>query len=53
MGAGVLAQCGGFFVHVAIGCEGRRSIGTRLTMAGAILLAAAVFFLVYALVAKW
>ena len=53
MGAGVLAQCGGFFVHVAIGQEGQRSIGTRITMAGAVLLAAAVFFLVYALIAKW
>lgn len=39
--AGVLAQSGGFFLHLGIGQQGRPSPGTRLTRAGAILIAAA------------
>ncbi len=53
MGIGVLAQSGGFFLHVAIGKEGERSAGTYLTTVGALLLAGSVFFLVYALIEKW
>jgi hypothetical protein len=33
--AGVLAQSGGFFVHVGLGQQGRSSPGTVLTRAGA------------------
>ena len=39
--AGVLAQSGGFFLHLGIGRPGRPSPGTRLTRAGAMLIAAA------------
>ncbi|MET8546142.1 hypothetical protein ABZW03_36755 [Kitasatospora sp. NPDC004799] len=39
--AGVLAQSGGFFLHLALGTEGRSSPGTHLTRGGALLLAAA------------
>ncbi|BCJ33542.1 hypothetical protein Athai_10450 [Actinocatenispora thailandica] len=38
---GVLAQSGGFFVHLAIGKRGSWSAGNTLTVAGAVLLAAA------------
>ncbi|MGW1280014.1 hypothetical protein ACWD4V_24095 [Streptomyces tsukubensis] len=38
---GILAQSGGFFVHLAVGTEGRSSPGTHLTRAGALLVAAA------------
>lgn len=53
LGVGVAAQSGGFFVHMAVGKPGQRSIGTTITTAGAILLAGACLFLVYALIAKW
>ncbi len=53
LGAGVLAQSGGFFIHMAIGKPGQRSIGTTITTTGAVLLAGAIFFLVYALIARW
>ncbi|MGV9381511.1 hypothetical protein ACWDRB_37245 [Nonomuraea sp. NPDC003707] len=44
--AGVLAQSGGFFLHLAIGAPGaRRSPGTMLTRGGALLLAAALIAL--------
>lgn len=39
--AGVLAQSGGMFVHMAIGEPGRWSPGNTLTTGGALLLAAA------------
>ena len=39
--AGVLAQSGGFFLHLAVGESGRGSVGTRLTRSGALLIAAA------------
>ena len=39
--AGVLAQAGGFFVHLGVGEEGKPSAGTKLTRAGAALIAAA------------
>ncbi|MGP4112676.1 hypothetical protein ACTWP5_17415 [Streptomyces sp. 4N509B] len=39
--AGVLAQSGGFFLHLALGAEGRTSPGTHVTRAGAVLIAVA------------
>lgn len=36
---GVLAQSGGFFLHLLVGEEGTSSLGTWLTTAGALLLA--------------
>lgn len=44
--AGVLAQSGGFFTHLAAGGPGRTSIGTRLTRSGALLIATALVILV-------
>lgn len=43
--AGVLAQSGGFFLHLAVGEPGTGSIGTRLTRTGALLIAAALVIL--------
>lgn len=48
--AGVLAQSGGFFLHLAIGQEGRRSAGTLLTRVGAVLVAAALITLAVGLI---
>ena len=45
---GILAQSGGFFLHLALGAPGRPSAGTALTTAGAVLLAGAVLWLAYA-----
>jgi hypothetical protein len=42
---GVLAQSGGFFLHLAVGEVGRGSLGTRLTRSGAFLIAAALVLL--------
>ncbi|GAA4094619.1 hypothetical protein [Actinomadura miaoliensis] len=39
--AGVLAQSGGFFVHLGVGQAGARSFGTTLTRVGALLIAVA------------
>ena len=39
--AGVLAQSGGFFLHMGTGREGAPSAGTKLTRVGAALIAAA------------
>jgi hypothetical protein len=50
---GVLAQSGGFFVHMARGAPGQRSIGTTITTTGAVLLAGASLFLAWALIARW
>jgi hypothetical protein len=44
--AGILAQSGGFFAHLAAGEPRRTSIGTRLTRSGALLIATAVVILV-------
>ncbi|MEU7834230.1 hypothetical protein [Nonomuraea sp. NPDC049129] len=43
--AGVLAQSGGFFLHLAVGEQSARSSGTMLTRAGGLLLAAALIIL--------
>ncbi len=50
LGVGILAQSGGFFLHMAIGEPGRASAGTWITAAGAVFLAVAVLFLAYALI---
>lgn len=48
--AGILAQSGGFFVHMARGQPDHPSIGTTITSVGALLLAVAVGILVYGIV---
>lgn len=45
---GVLAQSGGFFLHLAVGKPGQRSAGTTVTTAGALALAASSLFAAYA-----
>jgi hypothetical protein len=47
---GILAQSGGFFLHMMVGQPNRGSIGTSVTMAGAVLLACAVIVLIYGLI---
>jgi hypothetical protein len=47
---GVLAQSGGFFVHLGVGREGRSSAGTVLTRSGALLIAAALVILAIGLI---
>ena len=47
---GILAQSGGFFVHMLVGRPGAPSLGTIITSVGAVLLAAAVLVLVYGLI---
>jgi hypothetical protein len=42
---GVLAQSGGFFLHIGVGEAARASIGTRLTRSGALLIATALVIL--------
>jgi hypothetical protein len=48
--AGVLAQSGGFFLHLGVGQPGTPSAGTRLTRAGALLIAAALMTLAVGLI---
>src|SRR6516162_4812827 len=48
--AGVLAQSGGFFVHLGLRQQGRSSPGTVLTRAGALLIAAALIILAIGLI---
>jgi hypothetical protein len=50
--AGILAQSDGFFVNLAVGRPDAPSIGTRLSTVGAVLLAATLLFLAYALIAE-
>src|SRR5574341_594665 len=47
---GILAQSGGFFLHMLIGRPGEPSLGTTVTGLGAGLLAVAVLVLVYGLI---
>lgn len=42
---GILAQSGGFFVHMAVGQEGRSSAGTIVTRTGGVAIAAALIWL--------
>ena len=48
---GVLAQSGGFFVHLGVGEPGRWSPGNTLTTSGAVLLATAMVLLAVAVIA--
>jgi hypothetical protein len=48
--AGVLAQSGGFFLHMGLGQQGRSSPGTVLTRIGALLIAAALIILAIGLI---
>jgi len=47
---GVLAQSGGFFVHMLVGQANQASIGNTVTVAGAIILVCAIAVLVYGLI---
>jgi hypothetical protein len=47
---GILAQSGGFFVHLGIGQQGRSSTGTVMTRTGAVLIAAALVILAVGLI---
>jgi hypothetical protein len=47
---GVLAQSGGFFLHMGIGQPGRGSLGTTITSVGALTLVAAIGLLAYGLI---
>jgi len=47
---GVLAQSGGFFLHMALGEERQASAGTALTIGGGVLIAIALATLAYGLV---
>jgi hypothetical protein len=42
---GILAQSGGFFLHLAVGHEGQRSPGTVMIRTGALLIAVALLIL--------
>ena len=46
---GVLAQSGGFFLHMGVGQEGRWSAGTTVTMIGAATMALLLLLLAYGL----
>jgi hypothetical protein len=48
--AGILAQSGGFFIHMLVGNPGKTSIGNTVTAVGAVLLTLAIAFLVYGLI---
>lgn len=47
---GLLAQSGGFFLHMLVGKPGRFSAGNMVTILGALLLAFAVLLLAYGLI---
>jgi hypothetical protein len=47
---GILAQTGGFFIHMLVGQPNQASIGTTVTVTGAVLLVCAIAVLVYGLV---
>jgi hypothetical protein len=47
---GILAQSGGFFVHMAVGRPGHASIGSRVTALGGLLLTLSVAALVWGLI---
>lgn len=49
--AGILAQSGGFFIHVIVGQPNRASVGTTVTTVGAGLLTCAIAALVYGMLA--
>ncbi len=45
LGVGVLAQSGGFFLHLGVGKPNETSIGTKITRTGAVLIAIALIAL--------
>jgi hypothetical protein len=47
---GILAQSGGFFLHMLIGRPGESSAGTAVTILGAVFLVVAILVLVYGLI---
>jgi len=47
---GILAQSGGFFLHMLVGKQGRLSVGNMVTILGAVLLAFAALLLAYGLI---
>jgi hypothetical protein len=47
---GILAQSGGFFLHMAIGQPAAPSLGTTITSLGAGLLVVSILILVYGLI---
>jgi hypothetical protein len=47
---GILAQSGGFFLHMLAGKPGKVSAGTTVTILGAVLLAFAALLLAYGLI---
>ena len=47
---GLLAQSGGFFLHMLIGAPGRFSVGNMVTILGTLLLAFAALLLAYGLI---
>ena len=49
---GILAQSSGFFIHMIRGQPNQPSVGTTVTVTGAILLACAVLVLVYGLISQ-
>jgi hypothetical protein len=48
--AGVVAQSGGFFLHMGVGEAGEPSVGTKLTRTGAVLIGAALVALAVGLI---
>jgi hypothetical protein len=50
---GILAQSGGFFLHMVSGKPDQGSVGTLVTSVGASLLAVALLVLAYALIAEY
>jgi hypothetical protein len=47
---GILAQSGGFFIHMIVGQPNQASVGTTVTVTGAVLLVCAIVVLVYGLI---
>ena len=47
---GIIAQSGGFFIHLGLGQPGRSSLGTVVTRTGALMLAAALVILAIRLI---
>jgi hypothetical protein len=47
---GILAQSGGFFIHMIVGQPNHASIGNTVTVTGAILLTCAIAVLIYGLI---
>jgi hypothetical protein len=47
---GVLLQSGGFFVHMVVGSAGKASLGTKMTMLGAVVLTLGIIALVVGLI---